>query len=359
VTLINTWGQLAGDGRHEERYALVECDGCLPPNGMVGTQAEMSALGWDVENLDAGPHFCPWCAPRSKRRQPHRRWSPPVKRPALPNLLIIGASKCGTTSLHRYLALHPQVYMSRSKEMRFFLNPNCLDRLDIYATFFEHDAQVRGESSPLYTCHPIAPGVPERIRAAIPDVRLIYLVRDPVDRTVADYVQERGQDRERRSFQDAVGEVEDPYNRYVAGSRYAMQLERYASHFPLDQLLVVDQDELLNRRRETLRDVFRFLDVDAGFVSARFEELWNTRETKIRWTRIGRSLVRSRLADTLRLLPSRPRQALFRPVKRLTTSRLGSPILEPTLRRRLQDVYREDVSRLRDLTGKEFAGWQI
>src|SRR5688572_32335358 len=99
----------------------------------------MSAAGWKVDDLENGPHLCPWCARRPQQREPRRR-TPPHERPALPNLLLIGAAKCGTTSLHRYLGEHPQIHMAEAKELRFFLDPACADSLDTYASFFDGSA---------------------------------------------------------------------------------------------------------------------------------------------------------------------------------------------------------------------------
>jgi hypothetical protein len=343
-----------------ERVAYVTCDGCLPPRHMVGFTAEqISQAGWKFDDLDAGPHLCPSCARRPLRAEPRRR-TPPHARPALPNLLVIGAGKCGTTSLHRYLGNHPQIHMSELKELRFFQDPECLDQLDRYATFFNGDAQVRGESSPTYTAYPRATGVPERIRAAIPDVKLIYLVRDPVERTIALHVQRQTHGIDLPNLGTALGDGADPYNEYVAPSRYAMQLERYLRLFPREQIQVIDQADLRHRRRETLRDVFRFLDVDENFWSPSYEAVHNPAESKVRWTPTSRRLSDSRVADLIRrTIPPAPRRALFAPVKRATTRRVDQPVLDHRTRRLLHETYKPDVERLRELTGNEFASWQV
>lgn len=101
-----------------------------------------------------------------------------------PNLVVIGAAKCGTTSLHEYLNAHPQIAMSREKELDFFVAEKNWSRgLDWYEAQFE-DAPIRGESSVSYAAFPEYQGVPERIVRALPDARVIYLVRDPVERVV-------------------------------------------------------------------------------------------------------------------------------------------------------------------------------
>jgi hypothetical protein len=286
-----------------------------------------------------------------------RRWTPAEGRPALPTFVVIGAAKCGTTSLHRYLGAHPEIHMAPAKEVKFFHRPTCLDELDSYATFFDATATQRGESSPVYACHPLAPGVPERMHAAIPNAKLIYVVRDPVERVVADYVQEYGQERESRPFAEAVGDVADPYNRYVAAGEYSTQLSHYLRRFSIESVFVVDGHRLLGDRERVLREIFGFLGVDPELTSPAFAAMLNTRDTKLRWTPIGRSLVRSGAAEAVRMLPSRARKTVFSPVKRLVTRPLESPRLEPDLRHRLQEHFRPELDQLRALTGLSLDGW--
>jgi Sulfotransferase domain len=354
---VSAWRQRDGSGSREERHAFVRCDRCLPARVTIGTEARVSELGWRFEGFEHGPHVCPWCAHRRDRGL--HRLVPAQERPALPNLLVIGAAKCGTTSFHGYLAAHPEIFMSEAKELRFFDDAECLDKLDIYATFFNRDAPVRGESTPHYAYHPLIPGVAERIRSAIPDTKLIYLVGDPIERAISHYVQECEGQREKRPLKQALGDLENPYNRYVAVSSYTAQLDRYRRLFPLEQLMVIDQVDLLTRRQETLSKVFRFLGVDDGFVSPEFEKLLQTRDTRVRWTGVGWSLRQSRLAEALRVLPARPREVLFGPVRRATTRKFQRPTVEPELRRRLREAFRDDVDRLRESTGQEFASWQV
>ena len=101
----------------------------------------------------------------------------------LPNLIVIGAPKGGTTSLHHYLGAHPDVFMSRRKELGLFDREDWRDRVEWYERQFpDRPRGYAGESSPAYSMHPTVAGVPERIHELLPDARLIYLVRDPVER---------------------------------------------------------------------------------------------------------------------------------------------------------------------------------
>src|SRR5262245_43211435 len=104
----------------------------------------------------------------------------------LPNLIVIGAGKCGTTSLHLYLGLHPEISMTQQKELNFFVAElNWRRGLGWYEEQFREGTPVRGESSVAYSEYPQRQGVPERMAALVPDVNIVYCVRDPFERMVS------------------------------------------------------------------------------------------------------------------------------------------------------------------------------
>jgi Sulfotransferase family len=323
---------------------------------MAGSAASLSRIGWRFEALLEGPHRCPSCAYRGNRDS-RRRLSPPRERPALPNVLVIGATKAATTAVHSYLALHPEIDMATDKELNFFLDPDCLERLDEYATFFDARFRFRGEASPLYTYAPNVPGVPPRVRAAIPDAKLIYLVRDPVERALSDYAHYAALWGPRA---DAFAHPEHPYNVYTAPSMYARQLETYLAEFPREQILVVDQADLLADGNATMRAIFRFLGADEDFRSPRFEDRVNPAESRRRMTRLGRWLRGSGLATALGRLPAGPRDLVLATARRVMfRPPSASPQPSAELRHRLRATFADDAARLRELTGLDFASWQI
>lgn len=277
----------------------------------------------------------------------------------LPNLLIVGAAKCGTSSLHHYLDQHPDVSMSRPKETNFFVREDWLERMDWYESRFDAAAAVRGEASPAYSLYPYFRQVPERAHSLVPDAKLIYLVRDPLARLVAHYVEMYGLHFEHRPFEAAVGDLEDERNLYVAGSRYATQVERYLRYFPGDRLLVLEQDELRDERQRTLRRVFGFLEVDPDFHSQDFDRELNTRAEKVRLRGAGLLLARAGLIRLGRRVPLRLRAPLSRRVKRAVTREIEPPRLEGELRARLSEALQPEVDRLRALTGRRFEGWPL
>lgn len=294
----------------------------------------------------------------------------------MPNLLVIGVGRCGTTSLHHYLGGHPEIAMSAIKELNFFsgdiepaAEPKLHDpadaaliddrhetwskSLDWYRSHFDPSSAVRGESSPTYSSPWRGGACAERIARLVPDVRLIYCVRDPVDCAISHYRMSRSSGRERRSIDDALR----PDGYYAQASRMALRLEPYLVHFDLERIHIVDNEDLQLRRRDTLRGVFGFLGVDDEYWSVDFQRRWNPAGAGS----LGRVLRRvgRRVADTR--LPVLRRATPSWWLYRLTRSRSAGrgPELSSAARERLASALAPDAERLRRLTGRSFAGWSI
>jgi hypothetical protein len=296
----------------------------------------------------------------AERRRLDRRRRRARRRGALPNLIVIGGLKCGTTSLHHYLNLHPEVGMSRPKELNFFVVELNWDLgSDWYASHFDRAAPVRGESSPHYTNLPRFGGVAERMRELLgEDARVVYMVRDPIDRMLSHYLHNVGGGYESRPLAAALS---DPDSAYVARSRYAMQAEPYVREFGSERLLILTREQLAGERQPTMRRVFEFCGVDPGFSSPQFERQWETGSAKSsggfrlmdRAVRLPglRALDRNfdRLPESLRWLVERT-------VHDPDTGAAPKPALDPALYDRLASLFHEDVARLEQLAGRRF-GW--
>ena len=198
----------------------------------------------------------------------------------LPDFLILGAQKAGTTALYAYLRWHPEITGPSFKEVSFFDRHYAKGERWYRAHMPVRRRSLVGEASPSYLFHPLAP---ERVAGMLPGARLIALLRNPVDRAFSHYQHEVALGREPLSFEDAVdredermqGELErmlrDPsyfslawWNyTYVARGRYAEQLERWFAAFPREQLLVLFTEELSADTAATYRRVLDFLGVTA------------------------------------------------------------------------------------------------
>jgi hypothetical protein len=198
----------------------------------------------------------------------------------LPDFLILGAQKAGTTALYAYLRWHPQVTGPSFKEVSFFDRHYARGERWYRAHLPIRRSGIVGEASPSYLFHPLAS---ERVARMLPRARLIALLRNPVDRAFSHYQHEVALGREELSFEDALaredermqGELErmlrDPSyfsyawwnHTYAARGRYAEQLERWLDAFPREQLLVLFTEELAADTAGTYRRVLDFLGVDA------------------------------------------------------------------------------------------------
>lgn len=231
--------------------------------------------GPTVGGPSSGYRFTEHRTRRRPQEEPLDRNRPAGRR--APEFVVIGGMKCGTTALHRYLDTHPDIATSEPKELNHFFGDRPADvgtwwrGWDWYLDQFPTDVPVRGEASPGYTS-PDHPEVAERMAAAMPDVHLLYLTRDPLDRAVSQYLHHRRDGHERRTLEDAIL---DPGSQYAARGRHEERLAPFRDRFPPEQLTIVDHHDLLHDRRGTLRRVFSALGVDPEFWSPAFDRRWN------------------------------------------------------------------------------------
>ena len=194
----------------------------------------------------------------------------------MPDFCIVGAAKCGTTSLHSYLAQHPSIYMCDLREPNYFSTPAMLERGDQwYRGLFApaRDHQLCGEASTSYTRHPAVSGTARRIRDANPDMKIIYSVREPVRRTESDCLQVMkyakyvlGLDHTSMRLDDFFALLCDPghelYCAPVEASMYSYQLEQFEPYFPSDRVLIVELSNLGENPQGTIKKILSFLDLD-------------------------------------------------------------------------------------------------
>lgn len=290
----------------------------------------------------------------------------------LPDFLVIGAMKCGTTALYYYLDQHPEVYMSPVKEPDFLAFEgeekaprNAITDLASYAALFREagSAGVAGEASheSLYR-----PRAVESILRHIPGARFIAVLRDPADRAYSHYLHlvrngtEPLPDFEAVLAAERRGELGDgfPFRSYIDRGFYHRQLLRYLEAFGEERVRVYLYEDLGSRPLWVMRDAFAFLGVDPGFVP----------DVSLRRNVSG--VPRSRLLDALlqrqsRLknaaktrLPAGARRRVAERLDRLKTWNLASPRpVRPETRRALVETYREDVMMLQGLIRRDLSGW--
>jgi hypothetical protein len=269
----------------------------------------------------------------------------------LPTFVVIGAMKTGTSSLASYLREHPQVFMTTPKEPGFFSM-----RWDHGLVWYENlfaeagDAIARGEASTNYTKAPSLPHVPERMAGVLPDVRLIYVVRNPVNRIRSQYVHNVANKGERRRIGVAVRDNPD----YIDFSRHAHQLELFLEHYPRSALLVLSSERLHTEREATLKDVFQFIGVDPDVAIPNLHKEFNRGADK---RRIPAVIEYPRLwlnrIGVAQLFPESWRDWSWR------ASKLGRirAAVDDELAAWIWDQLADDLARLRGIVGPDFPLW--
>jgi hypothetical protein len=287
----------------------------------------------------------------------------------LPTFLIIGAAKAGTTSLYEYLRAHPDVHMAAVKEPRFWaivghdsmrgLLPTDIRDRATYEALFDTPLSVRGEASPAYSTYPRWGDVAGRIHEAMPDVKLIYLVQDPAVRTISNYYHGFLNAHDDRPPEVAFANLEDPYNTYTRGSRYATQVERYLRVFPQEQMMVIDNERLASHTDEVLRDVFEFVGADPDFsvdTTARFNVTAGRSKKHPRLLRIRYGAARG----VFDAIPAGVRHPLAEiGSKVLYGGEVEKPEIPADIVERLKLHLAPEAERLRALTGQSFPTWSV
>ena len=230
--------------------------------------------------------------------------------------------KGGTSALHTYLREHPQVCMSTKKETNFFFRPAGHDLAWYRGQFTERSDQY-GESSPNYTKRHEVEGIATRMHALLPDLRLIFLARDPIERAVSHFLHNVVKGRVRRDDFDLY--FDDLENPALLTSRYHWQLEPFVEAYGRDRLLVVASEDMRDDRAVALKRVFTFIGVDSEFTSPSFTI--DRHVTSDKMEKAGESLDRPSLTE-------RQHEAIAAHL-------------------------RPDIDRFRALVGQDFAHWSV
>lgn len=275
----------------------------------------------------------------------------------LPNLIVIGAVKCGTSSLHYYLNLHPDIMMSRIKELYFFVDTHNWNRgIDWYKSHFKGDAKIFGESSPGYTVFPGINGVPKKMYSVIPEAKLIYIVRDPIERIKSAYIHRLASGKEDRSINDALRNFDN--NSYIYTSMYYFQLEQFFSFYNQNSIFILTLEELIINTAKSMSQIFKFLNIDDTFNSIKYNKILNKSSKKRLKNRIGLLLKRfSNIRMASFFSENFKRQVgsiLYIPF----SQKIPKPEINPQLEDLLKKYLSEDVKRLKQFTGKSLFEWK-
>jgi len=273
----------------------------------------------------------------------------------LPNFLIIGSQKAGTTSLYHVLKQHPQVFMPERKEVNYFFLQSEYDQgFKAYLQHFDPappEAKAVGEASPGYICHPLSP---VRIQHALPEAKLILTVRHPVERAYSQYWDNRRSLSEHRTFEQAVETaLHATYHPdrlgYFSRGTYIQYIHNYLERFPSEQLLILLFDDLRQDPQGFYRAVFEFLGIDPDFNTSAMTESFNPAAV---WQNPVYLFFFNKPAR-VRWLPAKLRRFAFYGER----TPWQYPPMQPETRQKLLDFYRPWNAQLADFLGRDLSAW--
>ena len=301
---------------------------------------------------------------------------------SLPNFLIVGAAKAGTTTLYRHLLQHPEIYMPEKLKETFFLSAispatfsgdaavyanDAITSLEDYQDVFRNsgNAIAIGEAcvAYLYFHRQTIP----RIKSVLgTDCKIIISLRNPVDRAFSNYLHHYRDGFEHKSFEEALS-LEETRSRnnwwwgfqYRRVGLYAAQVSAYLEAFGSSNVKIVLSEDLWNDPDSVLRDIFRFLGVDTRFhpdTSLRFNVSGIPKKSAFNYL-LGR---KSYLRTSARLfVPRHLRRRIIRSrlFTRLKNRHLEKPMLNPRTRSLLLDYYTTDIRKLESLPGMKPTSW--
>lgn len=280
----------------------------------------------------------------------------------LPNFIIIGAGKCGTTSLHNYLNQHQNIYLCPQKETYFFVPEpirskfkpwGAIANFDNYTNLFKDASQdsVIGEISTTYYRHPEAA---KQIRQTLPKVKIIAILRDPANRAFSDYQMHFRKGNETRDFSAIISSE----NRFIKPGFYYSELIPYFEVFPREQIKILLFTDLVKTPTSFIEDVFKFIEVDPTFrpdTSKKSRSGGLPKNKTLNNLLTKPNLFRKIIASLLGIfIPPYIRQNIR---SSLVKQNIQQTKLSPDVRQQLIEIYRDDILKLQELIERDLSNW--
>lgn len=230
--------------------------------------------------------------------------------PRLPDFVIIGAMKCATSTLHDQLAMQQGIFMSTPKEPYFFSNDEVWCKgLAWYEQLFAQarDGDLCGESSTHYTKLPTYPQTVERMRSLIPNAKLVYVIRHPIDRLISHYIHDWSENKIKVSIDNAVHSYPD----LIEYSRYAMQIEPFLNTYGPNNVLLVLFERFTKSPQLEIERIARFIGYKKS-ISYKNDHATNVSEKRMRKNAFRDAVVRNPVITLIRkrLVPKSLRESI-------------------------------------------------
>jgi hypothetical protein len=282
--------------------------------------------------------------------------------PKVPDSIIIGAGKCGTTSLHDYLAQHPQLYICPQKETYFFLEESQRHKFKAYGAITEpdeyyalfKDAPAGSKIVEISTNYYAYPKSAQLIKAALPDVKIIAILRDPANRAFSSYQMLVRGGHEKQSFEEIISEN----NRYIKRGFYYRQLLPYFEVFERERIKILFFEDLCRDPIQFMQDFFAYLEVDPQFtpdMQKRGREGGLPKNAIFHKFLTQKNPLRKAAATVLKpFLPEERRQKMR---ESMVKKNIAKTKLSPESRQKLIDLYRTDILQLQERLGRDLSVW--
>lgn len=279
----------------------------------------------------------------------------------LPNFIIIGAGKCGTTSLFHYLFQHPEIYMCPKKETFFFLNEvsrlknkqwGAVSNLDEYKSLFK-DAPENAVVGEISTTYYSDPNAAKLIHEVIPDTKIIAILRDPSNRAFSDYLMHHKYQIKEQPFESLIASKKY----YINLGFYYSQLINYFEVFDKNSIKILFYEDLLHHPQEFLENLFIFLGVQPDI---KVDMTQKYRDDGVPKNKILYNLfikpgkTRNITQRILKTLPNELRTFVY---KKISHASMYKPTLSSTDRAKLIEIYRPEILKLQDLVGRDLSKW--
>jgi len=262
------------------------------------------------------------------------------------NFLIIGSAKSATTSLSNALALHPDVCFSQPKEPQFFSNKNWRTQLNHYHSLFKTDARLYGEGSTNYTKHPsFNTTIYNDIFEYNPKMKLIYIMRNPIDRIISHYTHTFNRGYELNSNIDNAVRTQ---NHYIDVSKYAMQIEPYINQFGKDNVLLLFFEDFINNPQQVLNTTYSFLNLKPQFVEKNVldsNKSFNRRVLHYKYD--NPKTIWDKLKKTILIIKNYFNKDFID----------AKPLLQDSTKQYIIDHVKDDITRIESLTGRDLKHW--
>ena len=295
----------------------------------------------------------------------------------MPNFLIIGAAKSGTSALYHYLKQHPQIYMSPIKEPYFFafegeklnykgpgvaINDSSITDIESYRSLFKgvSDEVAIGEASTLYLYVPKASTL---IQHYVPNIKLIVILRNPVDRAYSSFMHLIRDEREpitdfAQALKAEESRIKDNWGflwRYQDFGFYSVQLERYFEKFDRSQIKVFLYDDFKREPITVLQEICSFLNVDQNFMP---DMSVKRNVGGVPKNKLLQKFLKKKPGPVKNLLKKFIPYTVGDKIRGyLISKNLAKTELQPELRSQLVEVYRQDILKLQDLIEQDLSKW--